>query len=121
MLLAIDVGNTNTVLGVYQGAKLENHWRIETSHARTHEQRSSAKPPVRHLLQRPTQRRDHAGDHHGVDIGGIDAPAGEELPDEHTVLVARPGVGGLDPPVVPQGRALEHPDDCIGVSDVDGE
>jgi len=35
MLLAIDVGNTNTVLGVYDGAKLAAHWRIETTARRT--------------------------------------------------------------------------------------
>ena len=35
MLLAIDVGNTNTVLGVFQGTALLDHWRMETSHART--------------------------------------------------------------------------------------
>jgi len=35
VLLAIDVGNTNTVLGVYQGSTLLDHWRMETSHART--------------------------------------------------------------------------------------
>ena len=35
MLLAIDVGNTNTVLGVYQGATLRHDWRIETSRSRT--------------------------------------------------------------------------------------
>ncbi len=35
MLLAIDVGNTNTVLGVFEGATLRHHWRIETSHTRT--------------------------------------------------------------------------------------
>ena len=35
MLLAIDVGNTNTVLGVFEGASLRHHWRIETSHTRT--------------------------------------------------------------------------------------
>ncbi len=35
MLLAIDVGNTNTVLGAFDGAKLLSHWRIETSHSRT--------------------------------------------------------------------------------------
>jgi type III pantothenate kinase len=35
MLLAIDVGNTNTVLGVYDGAKLAAHWRIETTGRRT--------------------------------------------------------------------------------------
>jgi type III pantothenate kinase len=35
VLLAIDVGNTNTVLGVFDGSKLRHHWRVETSHART--------------------------------------------------------------------------------------
>jgi len=35
VLLAIDVGNTNTVLGAFEGAKLRHHWRIETSQTRT--------------------------------------------------------------------------------------
>ena len=35
MLLAIDVGNTNTVLGVYEGRTLRAHWRIETTARRT--------------------------------------------------------------------------------------
>lgn len=35
MLLAIDVGNTNTVLGVYEGHVLKAHWRVETSSRRT--------------------------------------------------------------------------------------
>jgi type III pantothenate kinase len=35
MLLAIDVGNTNTVLGVYDGKKLLAHWRMETNARRT--------------------------------------------------------------------------------------
>ncbi|MEW6431016.1 MAG: type III pantothenate kinase [Myxococcota bacterium] len=35
MLLAIDVGNTNTVLGVYDGTKLAAHWRVETTSRRT--------------------------------------------------------------------------------------
>jgi type III pantothenate kinase len=30
MLLAIDIGNTNTVLGVFDGEKLESSWRIKT-------------------------------------------------------------------------------------------
>jgi len=33
MLLAVDVGNTNTVLGLFDGAELKNSWRI-TTHAR---------------------------------------------------------------------------------------
>ncbi len=34
-LLAIDVGNTNTVMGVYQGDRLLADWRIQTSEGRT--------------------------------------------------------------------------------------
>ena len=35
MLLAIDVGNTNTVMGVYQGKDLIRHWRVQTEPDRT--------------------------------------------------------------------------------------
>ncbi len=35
MLLVIDVGNSNTVLGIYHDAKLVRHWRITTDPART--------------------------------------------------------------------------------------
>lgn len=35
MLLVIDAGNTNTSLGVYEGAELVRHWRLTTSKART--------------------------------------------------------------------------------------
>lgn len=35
MLLVIDVGNTNMVLGVYKDAELLDHWRISTDRQRT--------------------------------------------------------------------------------------
>jgi len=35
MLLAIDVGNTHTVIGAYQGDRLERHWRLRTEPERT--------------------------------------------------------------------------------------
>ncbi|HHV28996.1 type III pantothenate kinase [Acetivibrio mesophilus] len=35
MILVIDVGNTNTVFGVYDGTNLLNHWRMETSKGKT--------------------------------------------------------------------------------------
>ena len=35
MLLVIDVGNTNTVLGVYDGERLAAHWRLVTAHQQT--------------------------------------------------------------------------------------
>ncbi len=34
MLLTIDVGNTNLTLGLYEGEKLDPHWRLATDHAR---------------------------------------------------------------------------------------
>ncbi|HYX40089.1 MAG TPA: type III pantothenate kinase [Pyrinomonadaceae bacterium] len=35
MLLVIDVGNTNTSLGVYEGERLVTHWRLTTARERT--------------------------------------------------------------------------------------
>jgi type III pantothenate kinase len=35
LLLAIDVGNTNTVLGIYEGKRLRDHLRLETSAEKT--------------------------------------------------------------------------------------
>ncbi len=34
MLLTIDLGNTNLTIGLYNGDKLGNHWRLATDHAR---------------------------------------------------------------------------------------
>ena len=38
LLLVIDVGNTNTVLGVYHNGDLNYHWRIETSRHKTEDE-----------------------------------------------------------------------------------
>ena len=35
MLLAIDVGNTNIVLGVFEGERLARSWRLATYRERT--------------------------------------------------------------------------------------
>ena len=35
MLLVVDVGNTNTVLGVYRGEELVHHWRVQTEKSKT--------------------------------------------------------------------------------------
>ncbi|MBI4877466.1 MAG: type III pantothenate kinase [Acidobacteria bacterium] len=35
MLLALDVGNTNVTIGVFQGAELGAHWRLRTIHDQT--------------------------------------------------------------------------------------
>ena len=31
MLLVIDVGNTNIVLGIFKGKELMDHWRVSTN------------------------------------------------------------------------------------------
>lgn len=79
MLLAIDVGNTNTVLGVFEGKKLRDHWRLETRAGRTSDEyglqlnqllelsgvprdgidaivASSVVPPMQPTLQRMAER-----------------------------------------------------------------
>ncbi len=38
LILVLDVGNTNTVLGVYQKDELKHHWRIETSRNKTEDE-----------------------------------------------------------------------------------
>ncbi|KKB35272.1 type III pantothenate kinase [Bacillus thermotolerans] len=38
MIFVLDVGNTNTVLGVYENDKLKFHWRIETSRHKTEDE-----------------------------------------------------------------------------------
>jgi len=38
MLLAIDVGNTNTIIGVYKGENLSCHWRVRTERDMTEDE-----------------------------------------------------------------------------------
>jgi type III pantothenate kinase len=38
MLLAVDIGNTNTSLGVFEGDTLAVHWRLTTARARTEDE-----------------------------------------------------------------------------------
>ena len=79
MLLAIDVGNTQTVVGLYDGAELVDHWRIATNADRTSDEHalliseflslegfafedvkgivvSSGVPPIRAFLREMTER-----------------------------------------------------------------
>src|SRR5580704_14463277 len=38
MLITVDVGNSHTVIGIYEGERLRNHWRISTVPDRTTEE-----------------------------------------------------------------------------------
>ena len=40
MILVIDVGNTHTVLGIYQHDTLSHHWRLTTDAGRTSDEYS---------------------------------------------------------------------------------
>ena len=35
MLLVLDIGNSNIVMGAYEGKKLLRHWRISTDRQKT--------------------------------------------------------------------------------------
>jgi type III pantothenate kinase len=35
MLLALDAGNTNVTVGLFEGAEIKAHWRLRTVHDRT--------------------------------------------------------------------------------------
>ncbi|KOO42326.1 type III pantothenate kinase [Priestia koreensis] len=50
MIFVLDVGNTNTVLGVYKGDELKYHWRIETSRNKTEDEYGMViKPLLEHV------------------------------------------------------------------------
>ncbi|MGH7410983.1 MAG: type III pantothenate kinase, partial [Candidatus Methylomirabilis sp.] len=63
MLLALDVGNTNTVVGVFEGKELRVHWRLAT-------------------------RRDGTGDEYGILIKNLLDLAGLELARISAVAIA---------------------------------
>jgi type III pantothenate kinase len=48
MLLALDVGNTNIVVGVFEGQQLVEHWRVRTDRERTADEHGLL---MTHLLQ----------------------------------------------------------------------
>ena len=68
MIFVLDVGNTNTVLGVYENDKLVHHWRIETSRNKTEDEYGMI---VKNLLQ-------HVGitfkDFNGIIISSVVPP-----------------------------------------------
>lgn len=68
LIFVLDVGNTNTVLGVYDGDELKYHWRIETSRNKTEDEYGMT---VKALLE-------HVGltfsDIHGIIISSVVPP-----------------------------------------------
>ena len=56
MLLVMDVGNSHTVLGLYEGDALIAHWRVFTSHYRTADEMRALVSSLFHLDGIPRER-----------------------------------------------------------------
>jgi len=61
MLLTLDVGNTNTVLGLYRDIKLVAHWRLTTARDQTVDEYGILTREL--LLWRKLTGRGHRRDH----------------------------------------------------------
>ena len=92
MLLVIDVGNTETVLGVFDGAELAAHWRVTTVRGRT-------KDEYRLLLGSMLEMEGYGRSRlTGVAVSSVVPPATHALRDvsgflaDGPVLVVEPGV-----------------------------
>jgi type III pantothenate kinase len=46
MLLAVDIGNTHTVFGLFEGERLRAHWRAETRRERTEDEHAALLRPL---------------------------------------------------------------------------
>ena len=92
MLLAIDVGNTNIVLGLFDGSRLVHQFRIESSRGRTADEYAVV---VRELL---SMRNVAASDVKGAIVAGVVPPLTEPMLDlarrafGFEALVVGPGI-----------------------------
>jgi type III pantothenate kinase len=92
MLLTIDVGNTNTVLGVYRGKELLAHWRLTTARDQTVDEYGIL---TRNLL---TLAKIEQREIHGVIISSVVPPLNSTLAEtsrryfEREALFVEPGV-----------------------------
>lgn len=101
MLLAVDVGNSTTVVGMFEGEQLRHHWRLSTSVRRTSDESALLLGGVLGLVGLRLDR-----DVHGVVIGSVVPPVTETLREtcaDH---------GSIEPiviePGVRTGIALRH-------------
>ena len=92
MLLCIDIGNTNIVLGLYEGEKLAHHWRIATGRERLADEYG---PLLLVQLEHAGRRAD---DIHDAAIASVVPPLTGAF-----VELCRRYVGVVDPLVVDAG------------------
>src|ERR687888_354031 len=101
MLLAIDVGNTNIVLGAYEGKRLLAHWRLETNPNRTDDEHGIL---VRRLFAWSGLVFGYVGL-----VDGICARMVEELGHPMKVVAT----GGLAPLIAAESRAISEVDEFL--------
>ena len=107
MLLAIDVGNTNIVLGVYAGESLAGHWRISTRPERTADEYGAL---VRQLLGAAGIPPDSV---HSVAISNVVPPTTPVLREFSRKVFARePLFVGRD--LVPRVPIRYSPPEAVG-------
>ncbi|MBI2833828.1 MAG: type III pantothenate kinase, partial [Acidobacteria bacterium] len=97
MLLAIDVGNTNIVVGVFDGDRLIESWRLTTLRERTADELGIL---IIHLFE-----------HRGLDRSGIEASALASVVPSLTAPTAQMirRYFGRDPLIVEPGLATGMP------------
>lgn len=66
MFLAIDVGNTHTVFGVYKGKTLSHHWRLQTDSERTSDEYG--------IMVRSLLHANHIGEITGIAVSNVVPP-----------------------------------------------
>src|SRR5260370_767536 len=79
LLLTIDLGNTNTVLGVFEGSELRAHWRLTT-------------------------RREQTADEYGILVRSLFASSGIDPKDVSGIVLA-----SVVPPLTPVLVGLSRP------------
>ncbi len=86
MLLAIDIGNTNTVLGLFDGQRLVAHWRLTTVHEQTVDEYGIL---IRNLFA--VDQIDPAGIH-GIIISSVVPPLNSTLEEVALRYFGRPAL-----------------------------
>ncbi|MDD5309480.1 MAG: type III pantothenate kinase [Deltaproteobacteria bacterium] len=91
MLFVVDVGNTHTVLGLYEGAELRHHWRLRTDPERTTDEWGLSLHTLFHLV--------------GLDLAVVKAVAVSSVvpPAVHVIRRASQRYFGVEPLVVGPG------------------
>jgi type III pantothenate kinase len=101
VLLAVDIGNSTTVVGVFAGSELLHHWRAATVPSRTSDEFLLL---VRGLLD--TDGIDVAEDLHGAVVGCVVPPVTETVREMCQRYLAVPPV--VVEPGVRTGIAIQH-------------